>query len=59
MPSYRATYRVTTAWCFSAGGVRRRRSRLERDRQLELLRTMLDGAVSAIEDHDALSLRPD
>jgi hypothetical protein len=24
-----------------------------------LLRTMLDGCVTAIEDHDALSLKPD
>jgi hypothetical protein len=29
------------------------------DRQLELLHTMLDGAVMAIGDHDGLSLRPD
>jgi hypothetical protein len=29
------------------------------DRQLELVRTMLNGAAMAIEDHDVLSLRPD
>jgi hypothetical protein len=29
------------------------------DRQLRLLRTMLDGCATAIEDHDALSLKPD
>lgn len=29
------------------------------DRQLELPPTMLSGAATAIEDHDALALRPD
>ena len=52
-------YRLTTAWCFSypviiAGGID-----VANDRQVELLHTMLEGAVMAIEDHDGLSLRPD
>jgi hypothetical protein len=52
-------YRITTAWCFSypviaSGGID-----VANDRQLELLHTMLDGAVTAIEDRDGLSLRPD
>ncbi len=55
----RRDYRLTTAWCFVYPVVGAGRLDVANDRQLELLRTMLDGAVSAIEDHDAVSLRPD
>jgi hypothetical protein len=55
----RRDYRITTAWCFAypvigAGGID-----VANDRGLQLLRTMLARAVSAIEDHDVLLLRPD
>ena len=52
-------YRLTVAWCFIYPVVGGGRIDVANDRQLELLRTMLERAASAIEDHDALSLRPD
>ena len=52
-------YRLTTAWCFIYPVVAAGRVDIANDRQLELLRTMLNGAAMAIEDHDVLSLRPD
>ncbi len=52
-------YRLTIAICFAYPVVGFGRIDLANDRQLKLLRRMLDGAVSAIEDHDAVSLRPD
>ena len=52
-------YRLTIAICFTYPVVGFGRIDLANDRQLKLLRRMLDGAVSAIEDHDAVSLRPD
>ena len=52
-------YRLTTAWCFVYPVIGAGRFDLANDRQLELLRTMLTGAAAAIEDHDALALRPD
>jgi aminoglycoside/choline kinase family phosphotransferase len=55
----RHDYRLTTAWCFLYPIIGFGRIDVANDRQLQLLRTMLDGAVMAIEDHDALSLRPD
>jgi hypothetical protein len=55
----RRDYRLTTAICFGYPVLGAGRIDLANDRQLELLQTMLDGAVSAIEDHDALALRPD
>jgi hypothetical protein len=55
----RRDYRLTVAWCFAYPVIGVGRIDVANDRQLELLRTMLDRSVSAIEDHDALSLRPD
>jgi hypothetical protein len=52
-------YRFTVAMCFAYPVVGAGRIKVANDRQVTLLRTMLDGAVTAIEDHDALSLRPD
>jgi hypothetical protein len=52
-------YRLTVAWCFVYPVIGFGRIDVANDRQLALLRTMLDRAASAIEDHDALSLRPD
>ncbi len=55
----RRDYRLTVAACFiypviAAGGID-----IVNDRQRELLRTMLHGAASAIDDNDALAVRPD
>ncbi len=55
----RRDYRLTTAWCFVYPVVGAGRIEVANDRQLELLGAMLDRSASAIEDHDALSLRPD
>ncbi len=55
----RRDYRLTIAWCFIYPVIGAGRIDLANDRQLRLLRTMLNGAATAIEDHDALSLRPD
>lgn len=55
----RRDYRLTIAWCFIYPVIGAGRIDLANDRQLQLLRTMLNGAETAIEDHDALSLRPD
>lgn len=52
-------YRLTTAWCFGYPVVAAGRIEIVNDRQLELLRTMLTRSASAIEDHDAMALRPD
>ncbi len=52
-------YRLTTAWCFAYPVIGAGRFDLANDRQLDLLRTMANGAAAAIEDHDALSVRPD
>jgi hypothetical protein len=51
--------RLTTAMCFVYPVIGAGRVKVANDRQVTLLRTMLDGAVATIEDHDALSLRPD
>ena len=55
----RHDFRITTALCFiypvMAGG----RIEIVNDRNRALARTMLSRAVAALEDHDALSLRPD
>jgi hypothetical protein len=55
----RRDYRLTTAYCFIYPVIGAGRIELANDRQLQLLRTMMNGAAAAIEDHDALSLRPD
>lgn len=52
-------YRLTTAWCFAYPVIAAGRIDLANDRQLQLLRSALDRAAVAIEDHDVLSLRPD
>lgn len=52
-------YRLTTAWCFVYPVVGAGRLAPANDRQVGLLRTMLERASAAIEDHDALALRPD
>lgn len=54
----RRDYQITTAWCLMYPVIGAGRKELDNDRQLRLLRTMLDGAVAAIEDNDALALRP-
>jgi Ecdysteroid kinase-like family len=55
----RRDFRLTVAWCFIYPVVGVGRLEMANDRQLQLLRTMLDRSAAAIEDHDALSLRPD
>ena len=52
-------YRLTTAWCFSYPVIGAGRIDIANERQRQLLQTMLNGAATAIEDHDALALRPD
>jgi len=52
-------YRLTTAWCFGYAVIAAGRIDIANDRQLELLRAILDRSAAAIEDHDALVLRPD
>jgi len=52
-------YRLTTAWCFAYPVIGAGQFDIANDRQVELLRTMANGAAVAIEDHDALALRPD
>lgn len=52
-------YRLTAAWCFVYPVLAAGQIDIANDRQLELVRTMLRGAAAAIEDHDALALRPD
>ena len=52
-------YRLTTAWCFIYPVIGTGQIDIVNDRQLELLRTMFRGAATAIEDHDAIALRPD
>ena len=55
----RRDYRLATAWCFGYPVIGAGRMDIANDRQLELLHAMVDRAVTAIEDHDCLSLRPD
>ncbi|MBB3604637.1 hypothetical protein FHT40_004315 [Mycolicibacterium sp. BK556] len=53
-------YRLTTAWCFAYPVIGTGQAdTITNERHLALLRTMAINAASAIEDHDALSLRPD
>ena len=52
-------YRLTTTWCFIYPVMAAGRIDIANDRQLELVRTMVNRAELAIEDHDGLSLRPD
>lgn len=55
----RLDYRLTATLCFAYPVIGAGRIDVANDRQLQLLRTMLNGAVNAIEDHDGLSLGPD
>ena len=55
----RRDYRLTTAWCFIYPVIGSGQIDIVNDRQWELMRTMFRGAAMAIEDHDALALRPD
>ena len=55
----RRDYRLTTAWCFVYPVISAGQFDIANDRQVELLRTMTNGAAAAIEDHDSLALRPD
>lgn len=52
-------YRLATAWCFTYPVIGTGRIEAANDRQVDLLRAMLRGSVAAIEDHDALAVRPD
>ena len=55
----RRDYRLTVAWCFLYPLLAAGRIEVTNDRQVKLLQTMTGGAAAAIEDHDALALRPD
>ena len=48
----RRDYRFTTAWCFIYPVIAAGRIEIVNDRKMELARTMLNRAVTAIEDHD-------
>lgn len=52
-------YRLTTAWCFTYPVIGAGQFNIANDRQVELLRSMANRAAAAIEDHDALTLKPD
>jgi hypothetical protein len=52
-------YRLTTAWCFIYPVLAAGRIDVVNGRQIELLRVMLHRSAAAIEDHNALSVRPD
>ena len=52
-------YRLATAICFVYPVIATGRIDIANERQLELLRAMADRSVLAIEDNDALALRPD
>jgi hypothetical protein len=52
-------YRLTTAWCFAYPVIGAGQADFANDRQRELLRGMAMNSEAAIQDHDALSLRPD
>jgi Ecdysteroid kinase-like family len=52
-------YRLATAWCFAYPVIGAGQFDIANDRQVDLLRTMANGAAIAIEDNDALALRPD
>ena len=52
-------YRLATAMCFVYPVIATGRIDFANDRQRELMQTMADRSVAAIEDNDALALRPD
>jgi hypothetical protein len=55
----RRDYRLTTAFCFVYPVIIGGRIEMANERQRELLDTVLGRAAAAIEDQDALALRPD
>jgi aminoglycoside/choline kinase family phosphotransferase len=55
----RRDYRLTTAFCFIYPVIVGGRIEMANDRQRELLHTIFNRAAAAIEDHDAMALRPD
>lgn len=55
----RRDYRIAVAWCFVYAVLGVGRIDVANDRQLELVRAISERSASAIEDHDALSLKPD
>jgi hypothetical protein len=55
----RYDYRLAVAWTFAYPVIGAGRLDVANERQLELLHAMLDRCAAAIEDHDALALRPD
>ncbi len=52
-------YRLATAFCFTYPVLAAGYLDLANERQLDLMRAMLSGAVAAIDDHDAAALQPD
>ena len=55
----RRDYRLTTAFCFIYPVIVGGRIEMANDRQRELLHIIFNRAAAAIEDHDAMALRPD
>ena len=55
----RRDYRLTTAWCFIYPIIGTGQIEIVNERQLALLRDHVQRRATAIEDHDALALRPD
>lgn len=55
----RRDYRITTAFCFIYPVIVGGRIEMANERHLELLHIIFNRAAAAIEDHDALALRPD
>jgi aminoglycoside phosphotransferase (APT) family kinase protein len=55
----RYDYRLAVAWCFAYPVIAAGRLDVANDRNQKLVQAMLDRSATAIEDHDALSLRPD
>jgi hypothetical protein len=52
-------YRITTAFCFIYPVIVGGRIEMANERHLDLLQIIFNRAAAAIEDHDALALRPD
>lgn len=55
----RRDYRLTTAFCFVYPVIVGGRIEMANERHRDLLHIILERATAAIEDHDALALRPD
>jgi hypothetical protein len=52
-------YRITVAWCFIYPVLGAGQLDVANQRQLDLLRTVFERSATAIDDNDALALRPD